>query len=79
MKETKTNGYFLLFILIAGAKFFEGLKKYLLTAENLSVNGYPVPDPKIKGKALVETVSLSEFLLFYFFNINFTRHILEKR
>lgn len=41
---------------LKGANFYQYLKKYILTEQQLEENGYPSPDPDEKGKAVVKAV-----------------------
>ncbi|XP_042869553.1 biorientation of chromosomes in cell division protein 1-like 1 isoform X2 [Penaeus japonicus] len=38
---------------LKGVNFYKYMKKYLLTEEQLHENGYPLPDPNEKGKAII--------------------------
>ena len=38
-------------------EFYNNLKKYILTMEDLEEQGFPRPDPRQKGKAIVLKVS----------------------
>ncbi|ROT65487.1 putative RNA exonuclease 1-like [Penaeus vannamei] len=41
---------------LKGLNFYKLMKKYVLTEEQLRENGYPLPDPDEKGKAIVAVV-----------------------
>lgn len=43
--------------LLSGASLFKLLSRHILTMEQQEFNGYPRPDPKEKGRALVNTVN----------------------
>ncbi|XP_042222013.1 serine-rich adhesin for platelets-like isoform X2 [Homarus americanus] len=41
---------------LKGEAFYKLLAKYILTEEELAANGFPLPDPEEKGKAIIKSV-----------------------